>query len=361
MTARDIKPVHLIHGGLDDSEERGGSIILRGRVLPESLQELKTDYYQREVQPQSSLESILEALEKNVPLPDIELAVRSQKFSSSKDTFQINDTVYIIDGLQRVAAALIFLQRKPSADIRLGATVHFSTNATWEKDRFRKLNMNRIKVAPSIILRNERESHPVIGMLYGLSVNDKCFPLYGQVCWRQRMAKADIITGLTYLRTVTNLHAHNRAGARSTLTDVMAILDAQVAVVGMNNYRDNVQAFFTLLEECWGAKLIQNKEFAIHMRWGFLGTLAKLLSDHHDFWTGADEKKLFISADLRRKLKQFNLLDPQVINLVGASGKARNLLYMLLRDHINSGKRTKRLTSRVKDNGVELEAEDEAE
>lgn len=75
----------------------------------------------------------------------------------------------------------------------------------------------------------------------------------------------------------------------------------------------------------------------------------RLLSDHHDFWKQPDEKQLFIEAPLRRKIAGFPITDPQVNTLAGAGGKSREYLYMLLRDHINSGRRTKRLTSRLGD------------
>jgi hypothetical protein len=40
------------------------------------------------------------------------------------------------------------------------------------------------------------------------------------------------------------------------------------------------------------------------------------------------------------------LNDPNVKNLTAASGKARHILYQMLVEHVNSGKRTKRLTLR---------------
>jgi hypothetical protein len=82
------------------------------------------------------------------------------------------------------------------------------------------------------------------------------------------------------------------------------------------------------------------------MRGTFLSVLAKLLSDHHDFWTGDDDKRLFVEAPLKRKIAQFPISDPEVRHLAGSSGKAREILYLMLRDHINSGKRTKHLKAR---------------
>jgi hypothetical protein len=61
---------------------------------------------------------------------------------------------------------------------------------------------------------------------------------------------------------------------------------------------------------------------------------------------------------LRRKIKQFPLNDPQVSQLAGAGGQANIILYQMLLKHINSGKRIKRLRSRVPQEVVEAREND---
>jgi len=63
-----------------------------------------------------------------------------------------------------------------------------------------------------------------------------------------------------------------------------------------------------------------------------------------DFW---HDNVLFVGTDLQRKLKTFPVTtDPTIAQLAGASGKGRDMLLQLMIDHINSGKRTRRLTAR---------------
>ena len=100
------------------------------------------------------------------------------------------------------------------------------------------------------------------------------------------------------------------------------------------------------------------------MKGSFVHCLAKLLSDHHDFWQGdPEEKKLSIPRELRNKLKLFAINDPAVERLAGSGGKSRNHLYLLMLEHMNSSKRTKRLRSRYVDaiNPSMLEEELESE
>lgn len=340
--------VRILNSGLD--EERGGEIVLRGRVSPDSFVHLMVDDYQREVAPLSSQSSILEALENGGALPDIELGMRGHKTKDGPDgTIILLDPVYIIDGLQRVSTIVHYLQGKPDANVRLGAKVRFDTTKEWERNQFRILNSARAKVSPNILLRNRREDSRSMQMLYGLSDNAKDFVLHDRVSWHQRMARGELISALTFAKITGVLHSHKTAGKSNNIDDLIPALDKAVDVIGIQNMRDNIKALFDLLDECWGIRRVQYREGAIWLRSSFLFVLASLLSDHKDFWRQPDEKKLFIEAPLKRKIAMFPVRDPQVQSLAGSGGKSREMLYMLLRDHINSGRRTKRLTSRKGD------------
>lgn len=79
----------------------------------------------------------------------------------------------------------------------------------------------------------------------------------------------------------------------------------------------------------------------------FLWSIAKMFAEHDVFWSGPERHDLFVDADDRRKLAKFPVTDPTVINLAGSAGKARNMLYQMLVDHMNSGRRTQRLRART--------------
>lgn len=346
MVRRTAGPVRILAGALDETEK--GEIVLRGVVSPDSLTSLLTDDYQREAAPLTSLSSLLEALKTGETLPDIELGMRGERYTDKEGVIHLRDEVYIIDGLQRVNAAIHYRQENPESNSRIGATIHFGTNVEWERERFRILNTLRSKVSPNIILRNRREGSAAVAMIHSLSTTDS-FVLCGRVTWSQRMMRGELISALSLAKVIGRLHAHKAPTKRTAIDELVPALDKAVEIFGIQNLRHNTRAFFDLVDECWGIKRIQYREGASYIKAGFLMVLARVLSDHVDFWRQPDEKSFAVEASLRRKIAQFPVHDPQVINLASSGGKSRDMLYMLVRDHINSGKRSKRLRSRQGD------------
>lgn len=353
-------PVRLIHAALDETPLRGGSVIVRGVVDPDTLPHLHVDDYQREQAPVAPRSSIWQALVNGDILPDIELGIRSEKFTSKDDNFTINDPVFIIDGLQRVSTAIKFLGRNMGPYVRIGATLHFNTTREWERERFKILNSSRSKVSPNVLLRNERENSIAVDLIHSLSANDKDFVLQDRISWSQRMSRQEIMTALNLVKVVINLHNHKAGASRTSLYKIIPVLDNQVGIIGTQTLRQNIKEFFRVVDVCWGVRMVQYGE-AIHLRNTFLKTLARVFSDHHDFWVQSDEKKFTISPDLVRKLSSFQPTDPTVATLAGGSGKAHYVLYSMIRDHLNSGKRTKHLKSRNPGGSIDLGVEGETE
>lgn len=361
MTVAKVVPIRILNAAIDETPR--GEIVLRGVVDPKCLHLLQVDDYQREAAPLTALSSILQALKDDETLPDIELGMRGERYQSdgkgeSHTTHILLDPTFIIDGLQRVNGAKHFLNTNPERAVRLGATVHFGTNREWERERFRILNTLRKKVSPNVLLRNQREASPAIGMLHSLTAGDRTFVLNRRVSWKQRMTRGDLLTALNVLKTVGVLHSHKAPTKQNAVAKLVPAVDRALEIVGVQNMRDNVRTFFDLVDECWGIKRVEYREGAAYIKGNFLRVLAMVLSDHLDFWRQPDEKKLVIEAPLRRKIALFPVHDPQVVSLASGTGKARDMLYMMLRDHINSGKRTKRLRSRT---GEHISFEDEGE
>lgn len=344
------QPVKMIHAALDETESK--DIILRGVIAPETLSNLQVDTYQREAMPLTALSSILGAIEKHQSLPDIELAMRGGRFEEVKTEsgmFIMRDPIYIVDGQQRVNGGIHMLKTKPEVPVRIGATLHFNTTRAWERERFRILNTLQQKVSPNVLLRNMSEDSRAVQMLHSLTTTDKNFVLAERVSWRQRMVRSEMISALTVAKVLGILHTHKVRALRSSISELVPALDRGVDNIGIQNMRRNLVTYFDLIDECWGIRRVQYREGAAYMHGPFLFVLARVLSDHTDFWRQPDEKQLFIEANLRRKIAGFPITDPQVVTLAGSGGKSREYLYMLLRDHINSGRRTKRLTSRLGD------------
>lgn len=359
MAVRSEQVVRLFNAALD--EDTRGDIVLRGVIDPTTLRFMRTDDYQREALPPTShlQKSLMDAYLNGKNPPDILLGVRGMDYNHRNDSYTIQDIVWIIDGLQRVTAALNALQLNPDLDIRLGATLMFGTTRDSERELFRTLNIERLRVSASKLLANEREDSPGIAMLYGLSNSDKTFALYERVTWSQRMSKSDLMTALTLLKVTMSLHSHRTAGIKR-VGGVRGAKQAMLRLentVGIGVLRHNVHALMELVDECWGLRMVNYREAAPQVKTQFLQVVAKIMSDHFDFWGAKDDKRLFIDVDLRRKLKQFDVRDPVVQGLASASGRSRHMLYQMMKDHVNSGKRQNRLKPRDPDAPIMFETE----
>lgn len=348
--------ITLVHAALDEMPD--GSIVVRGVIKNDCLRHLKTDDYQREALPLTALSSIIGAIQAGERLPDIELGMRGQRYKERDGEFDLLDDVFIIDGLQRTNGAMHVLTMSPDAAVGIGAVVHFSTTKEWERERFRILNTLRSRVSANVILRNRADESEAIKTLFALTANDANFVLRNRICWKQKMLRGELLTALVFAKTVGRLVSHKAPARRTAIDELVPALDKAVEIFGVNVLRETVRSFFDLVDECWGIRRVQYREGAAHMKGTFLYVLASLLSDHHDFWKQPDERRLFVEASLRRKLAQFPVTDPAVVQLASSGGKSRDMLYMMLRDHINAGKRTKRLASR---NGDMVALDDDEE
>jgi len=355
--------VKIVRGALD---EVGAEIILRGVLAPESLKLLKVADYQREVLPRSTIAELKIAFTEG-RVPDIELGMRGSNFKTRQlnednEAFYLHNDIYIIDGLQRVSAAQQLIKEKAEVVPHLGAVVHFDTTEVWERERFKILNVRRTKLSPNVLARNLRHDYPAIDVLYRLTTNNRSFVLKGRVCWDQAMQRNHLLTATVLLKVIGHLHGHVGPGRSSRINELAPGLQVIAEKIGEQVFRDNVKTFFDLIDECWGIKAVRFKEGAIYLRQSFLLCLARILSTHyHVFFK--DGKRLFVDAGFKRKLSKFPLSDPYIKELSSASGQARNILYTCLIDHINRGKRTRRLIEPnlmqvdEEDNGSEAEAE----
>jgi hypothetical protein len=334
--------VRILKGALD---EIGDSIVLRGVVHPDSLRNLKVAGYQREVLPKAAHSSLVHAYRKGDRVPDIELGMRGSTYREENGVFILEDDVYIIDGLQRTSAAKYIMSVELGLEPRIGCLVHFGTTEEWERKRFRLVNTTGTKLSPGILIKTLLGEYPAFDMLYHLTF-DRDFCLHGRVCWAQRMEQKHLIQGLTYCKTVGILHAHAGPGRAGKVEALGAGLSKTMAKVGRIEMRENTKNFFKVMDDAWGLHRIVFKEGATYIKSNFLRAMAMLFSRHYDFWEGEESKLLSIDRAMLSKISSFPVDDPQVIRLSGSSSSTAELLYRLIVDHFNSGKRTKRLTPR---------------
>ncbi len=338
------QPIRILKPSLDDF---GKQTVLRGIIDNDSLSGLLTDYYQRELLPDSNRRDIIEALEKEVQLPDIELGMRGQTFTMPTPILvTLEDPTYIIDGLQRVGSLLRHIEETPTAKNRLGAIVHIGTTPEWERERFHILNTSRIKVSVNKLLHNIQGDCAALATLHGLARAEPDFPLHNRVCWSQRVSRDHLMTAYTYIRVTLRLHAHlaptrSAGGIPNLVTGGTRLVER----IGLAMLRENARRFWHAIDDVWGVKNLTSRDVP-YLRGSFLSVLADLFCNHVDFWTDPGEAKFSLPYPLKTKLKIFPVYDPEVIRLSGASGKAQEALYFILLTHLNSGKRTKRLTPR---------------
>lgn len=336
--------IRIINAALDEDLTTPGLVVVTGRIDQNTLRFLKADQeYQR---PLGNRADIFDALKAGVVVPNIEIGVRGEDFETDGDDVVITSPAYIIDGWQRVGTALRILEDVPSTQIRLFGTLHFGTDSLWERHRFTDLNNNIRKVSPNLHLRNMRDSNPAILTLFGLSNNTKDFPLYKRVCWAQNMRRGDLTSARNIVSITAALHQHLAGGNYNGSTLAIAEKNRIAAdKIKLNVFRQNVVTFFEAVDGCWPFNQVERRQRATQLKAGFLIQLARLLSLHKEFWR-KDDHELFLSSNDRKKLGKFPLNDAYVSNLAGAGGTAKQILFDLLLRHMNSGRRTNRLTLR---------------
>lgn len=345
--ADDLKTVKLVSGVLHESPLRGGTLVLRGVLDSASLKQLRFDDYQREALPLSSLTKLTAAVKEGATLPDIEIGMRGQKYTNKGEDWLLTDPCYVVDGQQRITACINAMSMYPGTQVFLGATIHFDTDKEWERQRFRILNNARVKVSPNVLLRNMRGDHPSIAKIYEMTnASDSFFCIGGRVSWDQNMKRDKLFTALNTLRVIGRLHQHISPGMRHSVDYIGGQLDRLMEKTTPNQLRDNVKVFFDTIDEVWGIRMVQYRQLANHLNAGFLTMFARTLSNHHDFWKGDGDKKLFIATDLKAKMATFAIHDPGIAPLTSSAGAAHHILYDLFVKHINSGKRIKKLQPR---------------
>lgn len=337
----DRESVKVINAALDETPQ--GEIVLRGVIDPDSLGFLQVDDYQREILSKEKIRKLKKALMRS-RVPDIDLGMRGQRCREVSGSFYLQDPVYIVDGLQRVSAAQEMLLDESCEVIpHLGAVIHFGTNEEWERERFEDLNVGQTGLSGNVTLRNKRVTVPAMDALYKLS-GSEAFVLTDKICWQQQMRRGnDLLTATTLVKVVGRLHGHAGPGSGSNVIELANGLQKIMDNVGRATFIQNIRLFFDVVDQAWGIRRVAYRQGAPFLKATFLITLAKVLSDHVNFWDG---DKLVVDKSVVNKLAQFPVDDPELMRLASSSGMAADTLYWHFVKHINSGRRTRRLQLR---------------
>ena len=326
--------VTLTHAAVD---EDGAEIIVRGVLDPGSLERLRVAEYQREILPDRKIGALMQALQSG-GVPDIQLGCRGGNFIERDGSVHIQDAVYIIDGLQRRTAAMKLLDKGVLP--HLGAVVSFNTTEELERKRFRALNVTRVKLSPNVLMRNLRHESVAIQALHQLSSMSN-FALYRRVCWQQRMRREELLSAMTLLHTICVLHA--RFGASLTERSMPRLvrgIDAVYNKIGRANFLGNIREYWSVVDGVFNIHDVVYKDATIVLRMGFLLALSRVFSRYQDFW---NDTEFSVPAELKKKLASFPVTDPSIRVLATSTGQGIAHLANLIVEHLNSGKRTKRL------------------
>lgn len=326
--------IKITRAALDETDS---DIVLRGVIEPESLSLLQVADYQREELPQSKIGPLMVAIQAG-GVPDLQLGCRGGDFIERGGIFYIQDPTFIIDGLQRRTAALKLIEK--GIQPHLGATIYFNTTEELERKRFRALNVTRVKLSPNVLLRNMRYDSPVLQGLYQLCLSSQ-FAFSRKICWSQVMKRGEVLTATTLIKVTGYVHGRFGYALRErSHGKLVPAIDKVMAKIGRSTMMANVREYFEVVDFAFRTGEVVYTDAAPSLKAAFLYTLADVFGSFEDFW---QDTEFHVPVELRKKLARFPLNDPHVAQLCAASGSSLKILYTLIVDHINYGKRTKRL------------------
>jgi hypothetical protein len=306
-----------------------GRKIIRGYLGPDSL-EIPTDDYQRgQVQP-ILLSTYRDALASG-EVEEICVGSRGTRTRINGEQLLIlGDDTFLVDGRRRVNAAQKV--RDEEGDVFLPVVVYLGTTYEWERQRFKTLNADRIKVSPNVLIRNARGVNKGIGALYKYSEGDNRAPLYRRVRWTQSGRKTDLMTALLLLRVVNALHTPFGGVLGTAADDLETGLEKLVDYTSVNTFLANVNTFFELINSSWGLRDVNSTKNAYFLRASFLLSLCRVLTRHANFWNG---NLLVIPDELRSKFGEIKL-DAVQREQIGSVGRAMKGLQELMETKLST-------------------------
>lgn len=317
-----------------------GDIILRGVLDHEALKYIQYGPYQREVLPLKALNSLIKAFTAGEPVPDITLGMRGGGYIEKEGEYHLQESIFAIDGQQRISAALHCMRAGKNEAPHVGCTIHFNTTEESEEKLFRILNTKGARLSPNVLIRNLQANNQAVEMLIHLS-GDRDFALYDRVSWQQRMKRNELISASTLLKVTAQIHATYGPGTSNKYDQAAAgVENTMLNHVGRRIMAANIKTFFDTVDGAWDIRNVVYKEGATYLKSGFLLALAWVISSHKNFWD--EHSRMTVPLDLRRKLSSFPVSDRHVKDLA-SSASTRRLLGGMIIDHLNHNKKSHRL------------------
>lgn len=318
-----------------------GQLILRGVLDVRSFaakeeNRLRIGKYQRAELPVEDFDDWVNSYGSGL-VDDIVLGMRGVRIGipgeefpelAADETYLLDET-YVVDGQQRLAAA-----RKVLADGRvtpyLGARVLFGTTEASEAVLFDNTNNRRRRLSPNVTLRNLVERSTVLAAVHRFTtegtVDDSVEVEIGaanllvkRVAW-DRVGAGDLMGAVSLIKILSELHNHlgttRSSDSKALVAGLLRATDAEKGKITAEQMMANMIAFFNFVEELWQLSAVTDRKKAGVAREVFLTAVARLFSQHRDFWrNGSDGTELSVKLRDRGKLEKIGAQDPFVMSL----------------------------------------------
>jgi hypothetical protein len=321
-----MSEVHIFNAALEHDDQEFQDV-LRGTLDQTTLKSIHRDWYQRgQGFSEKEIRELTELYFQNQKVTDVTLGLRGSKFRQEGTEFWLLDKCFVIDGGQRLYAARVALDHRPSLVLRIGAKIYFDTTSESENAMFCAMNATQQRVSASVLLRNKFKDSPSAKALYDLNREPR-FALSGRIGWDQKLGPGQSMSGYTLACIAGALHAEKGSMPAGRAYDLLASLDNACCKIGAEVFAENMIKFFDVVDECW---IVRGGKKPEQLNRDFLNVLARLFSSYEDFW---DKDEFYFAPKFMRRLQKYDA-GPAVKALLKHNREVKNVLFEVLRDRL---------------------------
>ena len=344
-----IDPTKMVRVLRSSLRDFNNDIVLVGVIDPLSLPLLKVDMtYQRLAMTAKQRKDLYRCDPQRDQFSDMELAARGSEDYETEpggEAVGLPGPIYIIDGHQRWTTALEYRKRS-GTPIFLGAAITLNTTVEFERKRFIDLSLNRRKISPSLLLRDQKEKIPFVNTLYGMTNGGDKRPmvLNERVGWGQNLGSEDLISGFQLSVLALALHNH-LTPVTTTVRDIPNYMLRLETLMPLSAFRQNVATFWDALDDTWKFAEMKTHLGRKLLNIGIIKMIAEIMAEHENFWKPPQaDHHLQINAEMIRRLREIKL--PQLQNMVHGTGFSKTVMKNSIINWIDTGKSINKLRKR---------------
>lgn len=334
-----MKSVRIIHAGVGEGVVWGRMAqVVRGTLLPQFMPEAKgviiiPEYQRMEMTSGDKQADLMAALApEGIGVPgDLLACMRGESFHrvGQSEVVLETDSLYLLDGHQRIAAARARLKAGQKVQ-PLGIKILLGTAEEEEVKLFEQHNLYQTNVSSDVHLRNS-DTNPTIRDLHKFATTTEGFP---KVRWDQQKVPGEQLKARMLFETTIVLHGYSPG---KPLDEILVALEEVGKKHGTTLVVQNVKAFFEVVEEIFGVRPDDERDDAVRVsklmyRLPLLCGLAKLFSKYEQFWDKKSPNKLKVSKVDIKKLRGLKAKDlDRELERAGATKAVHELLLRRLK------------------------------